>query len=179
MLLVSVSSVHYEDFLEDTQAFAQYYDIAQLMAEKVSFEIGDETFDVFYGYKGSLDSIGKDFGEPALTSMNINEERKSIQITMGQVPERTDFWVRIPEDMLYAEKENYIVLVNGVDTKYDLMKFPEDYVVGFVISEDTKDIEIIGTRIVPEFGVFTIAVLGISILGMVYFIQRTKLKIYY
>ena len=107
-----------------------------------------------------------------------NEERKSIEITMESVPERTDFWVRIPQEMLYAENENYVVLVDGVDTRYGVMKFPDDYVVSFVITETTKNIEIIGTKIVPEFGMFSIAVLGISILGMVYFIQRTKLKIY-
>ena len=71
-----------------------------------------------------------------------------------------------------------MVLVDGIETKYGVMKFPNDYVVSFVITETTKEIEIIGTKIVPEFGMFSIAVLGISILGMVYVIQRTKLKIY-
>ena len=177
VLLVSVSGIYFEYF-SDTQAFAQYYDIAHIMAEKVSFEIDDRIFDIYYGYKGSLDDIGSDFVEPSLASMSINQERQSIEITMESVPERTDFWVRIPEDMLYAENENYVVLVDGIDTKYGVMKFPNDYVVSFVITETTKDIEIIGTKIVPEFGIFSIAVLGISILGMVYFIQRTKLKIY-
>ena len=40
--------------------------------------------------------------------MNINEERLSIEITMDEVPEKTDFWVRIPQEMLYAENENYV-----------------------------------------------------------------------
>ena len=163
-----------EYFSEDTRAFGQHVDIAQIMAEKVVFEIGDSSFDVYYGYKGSIDSMGDDFVEPTLSSMSINEERKSIEITMETIPERTDFWVRIPQEMLYAENENYVVLVEGVDTKYDLMKFPEDYVVGFVISETTKNIEIIGTRIIPEFGILSVLTLGISILGMLYLIQRTK-----
>ena len=177
ILLVAVSSIYFEYFW-DTQVFAQYYDIAHIMAEKVSFEIDDGIFDVYYGYKGSLDDIGSDFLEPTLASMNINEERKSIEITMESVPERTDFWVRIPQDMLYAKNENYMVLVDGIETKYGVMKFPNDYVVSFVITETTEDIEIIGTKIVPEFGMFSIVILGISTLGMVYVIQRTKLKIY-
>ena len=101
MLLISTSSIYFEYF-SNMQVFAQYYDIAHIMAEKVSFEINDRIFDVYYGYKGSLDDIGSDFVEPTLASMNINEERKSIEITMETVPERTDFWVRIPQDMLYA-----------------------------------------------------------------------------
>ena len=176
IFLVSGSGIYFEYF-SDTQAFAQYYDIAHIMGEKISFEIEDRVFDVYYGYKGSLDGLGSDFVKPTLGSMSINEERNSIEITMESVPEGTDFWVRIPEEMLYAENENYVVLVDGVDTKYGVMKFPNDYIVSFVITETTKNIEIIGTKIVPEFGMFSIAVLGISILGMVYFIQRTKLKI--
>ena len=177
IVLVSVSILYFEYSFE-IQAFAQYYDIAHIMGEKVSFEIEDRIFDVYYGYKGSLDDIGSDFVKPTLASMSINEQGKSIEITMESVPERTDFWVRIPQEMLYAENENYVVLVDGVETKYGVMKFPDDYVVSFVITETAKDIEIIGTKIIPEFGMFSIAVLGISILGMVYFIQRTKLKIY-
>ena len=177
IVLVSVSSLYFEYSFE-IQAFAQYYDIAHIMGEKLSFEIDERIFDIYYGYKGSLDDIGSDFVKPSLASMNVNQERKSIEITMESVPERTDFWVRIPQEMLYAENENYLVLIDGVETKYGVMKFPDDYVVSFVITETTKDIEIIGTKIVPEFGIFSIAVLGISILGTVYFIQRSELKIY-
>ena len=177
IFVISLSTVHLEDS-SNAQAFGQYYDIAHIMGEKISFQIEDRMFDVYYGYKGSLDDIGSDFVKPTLASMSINEQGKSIEITMESVPERTDFWVRIPQEMLYAENENYVVLVDGVETKYTVMKFPDDYVVSFVITETTKDIEIIGTKIIPESGIFSIAVLGISILGMVYFIQRTKLKIY-
>ena len=63
-------------------------------------------------------------------------------------------------------------MVDGVDTRYDLMKYPEDYVVGFVISETTKNIEIIGTKVIPEFGMFSGMILGISVLGMLYFITE-------
>ena len=97
---------------------------------------------------------------------------------MDEIPSKTDIWVRMPEEVLYAENEKYQVLINGEDTGYDLMKMLDGYVVGFVISEDSKDIEIIGTKIVPEFGMLSIVVLGISTLGMFYFIQRSKLKIY-
>ncbi len=73
-----------------------------------------------------------------------------------------------------AEGEKYQVLVDGVDTRYDLMKFPNDYVIGFVISETTENIEIIGTKVIPEFGAFTILILGVSILGLVYFMRRSS-----
>jgi predicted secreted protein with PEFG-CTERM motif len=147
LMLIPFTNVYAEHVL-DIEAFAQFLDIAQLEAEKSVLEIDGNSYDIYYGYHGSLDAMGTDFEEP--------------------VPEKTDFWVRIPFDVLTAEKENYQVLINEVDTGYDLMKMPDGYVVGFIISEDTKHVEIIGTKVIPEFGTVAILVLGISILGIVY-----------
>ena len=174
LLFMVPTTVYAEHVFKDREAFAQYLDIAQIMAEKIVFEFGDESYEVYYGYKGSLDSMGGDFVPPTLNSMSINEERKSIEIVMDDVPEDTDFWVRIPQEVLYAENEKFTVLVNGEDTGYDLMKFPNDYVVGFVILDTTENIEIIGTKVIPEFGTFTILILGISIFGLVYFVRRSS-----
>ncbi len=178
LLVILPTSVYAEHVFKDIEAFGQYFDIAQIMGEKITFEIDDSIYDIYYGYKGSLDSMGTKHVEPVLSSMIINEERKSIEIVMEYVPEKTDFWVRIPQDVLYAEGEQFRVLVDGVDTRYDLMKFPNDYVVGFVILENTKNIEVIGTRVIPEFGTFAILILGISILGLIYF-MRTSFGSYF
>lgn len=166
--------VYAEHVFKDREAFGQYFDIAQIMAEKITFEIEDNIFDIYYGYKGSLDSMGGDHVEPTLSSISINEERKSIEIVMEEVPEKTDFWVRIPQEVLYAEGEKFQVLVDGVDTRYDLMKFPNDYVIGLVILDTTKSIEIVGTRVIPEFGTFAILTLGISLLGLVYLARKSS-----
>jgi len=109
---------------------------------------------------------------PILSSMDINQENKSIEIVMESVPEKTDFWVRMPDDVIYAENEKFTVLVDGVDTRYDLMKFPTDHVIGFIIDEDTKNIEIIGTRVIPEFGAYATLILAISIIGLVFFARK-------
>lgn len=168
LLLISpASSYAFAEHIFNPDAYAQYLDISQLESEKVTFEFDGNSYDVYYGYRGSLDSMGSDELYPILYSMSINEERKSLEIIMEGVPKKTDFWVRIPEDVLYAEGEKFTVIVDGVDTGYDLMKFPNDYVVGFVISEDTEYIEIIGTRVIPEFGVITILIFGLSIIGII------------
>ena len=167
LLITPALSYAFAEHIFNPDAYAQYLDISQIESEKVTFEFDGDSYDVYYGYRGSLDSMGSDELYPILYSMSINEERKSLEIIMEDVSEKTDFWVRIPEDVLYAEGEKFKVIVNGVDTGYDLMKFPNDYVVGFVISEDTEYIEIIGTRVIPEFGVITILIFGISIIGII------------
>jgi predicted secreted protein with PEFG-CTERM motif len=172
LMLIPFTNVYAEHVL-DIEAFAQFLDIAQLEAEKSVLEIDGNSYDIYYGYHGSLDAMGTDFEEPTVSEIIVNVERKSLEVSFEDVPEKTDFWVRIPFDVLTAEKENYQVLINEVDTGYDLMKMPDGYVVGFIISEDTKHVEIIGTKVIPEFGTVAILVLGISILGIVYVARKS------
>ena len=174
LLLFPFTNAHAEHVL-DFEAFGQFLDISQLEADKFSFEFDDVTYDLYYGYHGSLDSsMMEEFGEPKVTDMIINQERKSIEVNFEEVPETTDFWVRIPFEVLTAERENYQVLVNGEDTGYDLMKMPDGYVVGMIITEETEHVEIIGTQVIPEFGTVAILVLGIAIVGIVYFVRRSS-----
>jgi len=171
-LILPFAGFAYAEHIFNPEAYAQYLDISQIESEKVTFTFDEKSYDIYYGYRGSLDSMGSDEQYPVLSSMKINEERKSIEIVMEDVPAKTDFWVRTPEDVLYADGEKFKVLVDGVDTRYDLMKFPNDYVIGFVISEDAKNIEIIGTRVIPEFGAYSVLILGLSVLGLVYFARK-------
>jgi predicted secreted protein with PEFG-CTERM motif len=158
----------FADHVLDVNAFAQYPDISHLSSDKFVLKVNNTTYDLYYGYGGSLDSVShSNYTAPTLSSIEINQERKSLYITMDVVPEKNEFWVRIPFEVIYADKENYQVLVDGIDTKYDLMKFPSDYVVGLRIPQNTKNVEIIGTQVVPEFGLFAVLILGISLVCVI------------
>ena len=175
LTLVILPTNVYAEHVLDIEAFGQYLDISQLESDKVTFVFDEKSYDIYYGYRGSLDDMSSHTSDPVLSSMNINEENKSIDIVMESVPEKTDFWVRVPDEVLYAENEKFTVLVDGVDTRYDLMKFPTDHVVGFIIDEDTETIEIIGTRVIPEFGAFTVLVLFASVFTVVLLLKKTPL----
>lgn len=171
LILIPISD-SYAEHVFDIEAFAQYLDISQIESEKFILETDDSAYDIYYGYHGSLDAMGSNYQDPTLSEIIINKERKSLEITMDDVPERTDFWIRTPFEVITAEKENYQVLVDGVDTGYDLMKFPNDYVIGVFIPENTKKIEIIGTTVIPEFGGLPILILGITLFGIAYLIKK-------
>ncbi len=174
MTIIPTSLAFGSHIFDDNTAFAQYLDIAQLSAEKYPLKIDDKTYDIYYGYHGSFEvDVEKVHAElPNLTSMNINTERKSLEITMENVPTNSVLWIRLPFDVISAENAQYQLLVDGVDTKYDLTKFPDQYALGMMIPQDTKHIEIIGTYVVPEFGVFSIATLAASLVGIGYFAKR-------
>ncbi len=172
ILIIPVSTFAYAEHIFNPDAYAQHLDISQLESEKVTFTFDEKSYDIYYGYRGSLDDMSSNTSYPILSSMNINQENKSIEIVMESVPGKTDFWVRVPDEVLYAENEKFTVLVDGVDTRYDLMKFPTDHVVGFIIDVDAKNIEIIGTRVIPEFGAYATLILAISIVGLVFFARK-------
>ena len=53
------------------------------------------------------------------------------------------------------------------------MKFPNDYVIGVFIPENTKHIEIIGTKVIPEFGPLSILILGVAIGSIAYLSKKS------
>jgi len=171
-MLLPTSKADAEHVL-DVEAFAQYLDISQLESDKFVLEIDGNSYDLYYGYHGSLDAMGSDFQDPTLSEIIVNNERKSLEITMIEVPERTDFWVRVPFEVISAEKENYQILVDGVDTGYDLMKFPNDYVFGVFIHENTEHIEIVGTTVIPEFGTLSILIFFFALFGTIYLVKKS------
>jgi len=172
LMLIPFTNVYAEHVL-DVEAFAQYLDIAQLEAEKFVLEIDGNSYDIYYGYHGSLDAMGTDFQEPTVSEIILNVERKSLEVSFEDVPEKTDFWVRIPFEVLTADQEKYQLLINEIDTGYDLMKMPDGYVVGLIISEDTKHVEIIGTKVIPEFGALSILVLGVAVVSIIYLARKS------
>ena len=164
-----------DHIFDDRNALAQYLDIAQLSSEKYSLTIDEKTYDIYYGYHGSFEvDIKKIDAElPKLSMMNINSERKSLEITMESVPSNNVLWLRLPLKVISAEDAQYRLVIDGIDTKYDLTKFPDQYALGMIIPKDTKHIEIIGTYVVPEFGVFSIVILGISFIVIIYFTRKS------
>jgi len=154
---------------DDGTAFAQYLDIAQLSAEKYPLKVGEKTYDIYYGYHGSFEvDVNKSDELPKLDSITINSEKKSLEVTMASVPTVSVLWLRLPFEVISAENSQYKLLIDGVDTQYDLTKFPNDYAIGMMMPKDAKHIEIIGTSVIPEFGAMSMIILGISVVGIVF-----------
>ena len=174
LIFVPLQSVFAEHIFEDNQAFAQYLDISQLSSSKITLEIGDNSYDVYYGFHGSLEIDIEDLKAPlpVVSSMQINQERKSLEIAFSDVPLDSVFWVRIPFEVMTAENEQYQLFVDGKETKFDRTKFPSDYSIGMILPKDSKHVEIIGTNVIPEFGIFSSIVLGISISALVLLFKR-------
>jgi predicted secreted protein with PEFG-CTERM motif len=165
-------------YAEHIEAFAQYPDIVQLSSEKFTITVDDDSYDMYYGYHGSLDSMTSDEPQPKLSSMGINQERKSLEITFDEVLSNSVFWVRMPDEVISAEKGHFQLFIDGIETRYDLTRFPNDYALGMIIPKGGEHIEIVGTSVIPEFSIMVLPILAISVLLIVAMTRKyhTSLK---
>lgn len=175
LMLIPTSFAFGSHVIDDMDAFAQYLDITQISSEKYVLTIDDKTYDIYYGYHGSFEvNLEKTQEYPKLSFMEIIPERKSIQITMESVPSTSIFWLRLPLDVISAEGAQYKLTIDGVDTQYDLIKYPDNYALGMMIPKDAKNVEIIGTYVVPEFGMLPIMILGIILVGAICLAKKSS-----
>ena len=103
-LIMVPGFVYAEHIFADVDAFAEPLDIVQLSSDKFTIIVDDISYDLYYGYHGSFDSMASDEPQPKLTAMLLNQERKSLEIVFDEVLEDSIFWVRMPDELISAEK---------------------------------------------------------------------------
>jgi predicted secreted protein with PEFG-CTERM motif len=161
-LIVVPGTVYAEHIFADVDVFAESLDIVQLSSDKFTLTVDDISYDLYYGYHASFDSMASDELQPKLSIMSLNQERKSLEIIFDEVLEDSIFWVRMPDELISAEKGLFQVFVDGKETKYELIQFPNDMSLGIIMPQDGQHVEIIGTRVIPEFVMMVLPIFTIS-----------------
>jgi plastocyanin len=141
------------------------------------------------GYK-IIPDVGKDVGD-GLTLFNvdyqysgiisnpmINEDKKSITFQVSNNPKSNDYslMLLLPSDLIEGP---YAIFVNGEkNLRFDY--FPEGDVntIEIELSDNANEITIVGTKIVPEFGILSVIVLGMALTSLI-FIQKSRIHIKY
>jgi hypothetical protein len=103
----------------------------------------------------------------SVTSVSLNPQSKSIVISLSNsgagslnIKPSTSIIKGISNVLVDGEEADNVI-INGDDVT---IMFPEG----------TSEIEIIGTAVIPEFGPITMAILGMSIIGIVFMTGRYK-----
>ena len=100
-----------------------------------------------------------------------------MEITFSEVRENSVFWVRMPYEVISAEKGMFNVFVDGKDTLYDLTIRPDNVALGMIVPKDGQHVEIIGTKVIPEFGAFAVMILAVAIISVIAVSARSRLSI--
>ena len=133
---------------------------------QVGVDVGDglTTFDVEY-----------DFNR-VLSDASINEDEKSItfEIIGNAKSDEHNLTLRLPFDLIEGP---FVIWVDGEKiSEFDYVKENDLGTLNILLTEDSKLITIIGTTVVPEFGVMTMAILGISIVSILLVGQKMQLS---
>jgi len=139
------------------------------------------------GYK-IVGNIGKDAGD-GLTSFNVdyqysgilsnpttNEEQKSITFQITADPKSNDhnLLMALPSELIEGP---FVVFVNDKkNLNFEYLPDEKVNTIEIELSDNSRTITLIGTKIVPEFGVFSIIILGAAITSMV-FIQKSRFNL--
>ncbi len=116
--------------------------------------------------------------------MKINEDQKSItfEIVGDAKSENHELELRLPRFL-----DDKVGLIDGpfviwVDSKklsdFEHIKEGDLNVLFVPLDADSKILTIVGTSIVPEFGPMTLAILGVSIVSMIFLSQRFNAKVW-
>ena len=86
----------------------------------------------------------------------------------------------IPRSLIDAKAstgdDQFFILVDGADTDFTESKTDTNRTVTVSFPQDTTQIEVIGTQVVPEFGGLSFVVLMVAIVSIVAISAKTRLK---
>lgn len=135
------------------------FPIHSAFAETHHLEIEENAFDVEYELKGDV------------IAMAADKESISLLIATENVLD-SQFKIKLPNDLIRAENNEFAVLVNGFEVDYSVIN-TDNTQLTFFIPAFTEEIEIIGTYVVPEFPLGPILIFG-AISGIILLIEKSK-----
>ena len=158
---------------------AEAQDIAQLMAGKYSLQVDEQTFDIYYGFKGSLevDISSQKAENPSPSKIFLNQERKSIEITFEENKYTGPMWVRLPTKLITAKGGGFQLFIDDFEKPYELTYYTDDISVGFFLPVGTQKIEIVGTSVIPEFSTMAVLILATGMASLTILRRKTSLTI--
>ena len=150
----------------------QYPDISQIMSNQHSFLLNNKNYTVF-DILINLDTSIYDH-EGKISSMSIGPNKNSILINFDNILQSDSVELRFNNELIPTQNKNFTLIVDGGEKEYSLATQKNDIVINFVIPRGTHQVELIGTRIIPEFGSLAGMIMMISIIGVIIISTRFR-----
>lgn len=151
-LILTTFQLGYSESGDSIQMVAKQ-DIAELMMQKYQLNADQRDFTIFYRIstlESVVESSMEDF-DAKVVAMEIDYERTSLVITLENIKQTDLMSVRFPQELISAEKGKFTLLVDGEERGYEWSAQGESRSLIFIIPKQTTEVEIIGSRVIPEF----------------------------
>ena len=131
------------------------------------------TFDVEYTIRGGT-----------VSDMLVDSEIFALKVII-KTEDNGEITLKLDRDYIDALRsdgrdEQYIILIDGLEVGYeDIETTAEHRTISIDFQEGDSNIEIIGTFVVPEFGIFTMVILAITIVSVIVITRNKSMPIRY
>lgn len=129
-----------------------------------SLETDDVSFEISYELNGDV------------IAMAVDENTTSFLIGITNV-EDSNFEILLPHELISAENNEFVVLVDGTEVDYDVSTQNNASVLQFFVPANSQEIEIIGTHVIPEFPLGALLVLATMIVIVTFMTKTGKFRI--
>jgi len=129
-----------------------------------SLETSDMPFEILYELNGDV------------IAMAVDENTTSFLIGITNV-EDSNFEISLPTELISAENNEFVVLVDGVEVDYDVSAQNDAAMIQFFVPANSQEIEIIGTYVIPEFPLGVLVVLATMIVIVTFVTKISKFRI--
>jgi len=124
-------------------------------------QIDEHTYEIEFNLNGDMIAMAID---PELTSLLIGIEN----VRDGE------FSIRVLNELISAQNNEFAILVDGFEIDYEIEIYNNEVLFLFDLYNGAQEIEIIGTNVIPEFPLGTVAILLTTIALVTTF---TKMRI--
>ncbi len=144
-----------------------------------SFAQSANTFPVKDPTSGQSYNVNYDITGATVSDMSINSQDTSLVVSLQTTGNGT-LTVTLPRTVIDAKTgandDQFFVLEDGAVVDFQESKTDTDRTLTIPFPDGTEKIEVIGTQVVPEFGMFAYVVLAISVLSVIVFSAKTRFK---
>ena len=111
-----------------------------------------------------------------IISMTPDLDAKSLIIKISTTNDG-ELVITLPKDVIDTDEEGFFILVDGEETAFieDLHDNSRTLTIPFY--NGSEEIEIIGTFVIPEFGVIGMLVLALSIIAIITVTSKSRLSL--
>jgi len=114
--------------------------------------------------------------EGSIIGVTVDEEAKSVTLKLDNVQEG-EFLISLPKGLISAIDDKFLILLDDSPLlQYEVVESSSvSTTLKLDMPEGTREVTIVGTNVVPEFGIMAIAILVVSILGIVVVTRKHRL----
>ena len=126
------------------------------------YTIDEHVYDLDYDFSGDI------------LAMQIDPELRSFLIGI-QNEDDNQFIIKIPKEMISAQNDDFVILVDGIEVEYGLESSNDVNIFSIPLFIGAQEIEIIGTNVIPEFPIGVLVILVATMSSVLLLTKKNQL----